>query len=34
MEKEQYIKEIIEMLQNCNDIPLIDLIHELLLKSA
>lgn len=33
MEKEKYIEEIISLLWNCNDIPLIDLIYKLLFKS-
>lgn len=33
MTKEQYIEKINEMLQNCVDLPLIDLIHTLLLES-
>lgn len=33
MTKEQYINEIIELLQACNDIPLLDLIKKLLAKS-
>ena len=33
MTKEEYIKIIIELLEKCNDIPLLDLIHKLLSKS-
>jgi len=33
MTKEQYIQNIIKMLNECNDIPLINLIYKLLLKS-
>ena len=33
MSKEEYISEIVKLLQECNDIPLIDLIHNLLTKS-
>lgn len=31
--KEQYIIEITNLLEQCQDIPLLDLIHNLLLKS-
>ena len=31
--KKQYIAKIVELLENCNDIPLLDLIYKLLLKS-
>lgn len=31
--KEQYIQAIDEMLKECNDIPLLDLIYKLLSKS-
>lgn len=31
--KSQYIKEIIKLLEQCNDISLLDLIHKLLKKS-
>lgn len=31
--KEEYIAKIVVMLKECNDIPLIDMIHRLLLKS-
>lgn len=31
--KEEYIAKIFVMLKDCNDIPLIDMIHRLLLKS-
>lgn len=33
MSKEEYIQKIIEKLNECNDIPLIDLIYRLLCKS-
>ena len=33
MTKEEYIAKIIVMMKECNDIPLIDMIHRLLLKS-
>lgn len=33
MTKEQYIQNIVKMLNECNDIPLINLIYKLLLKS-
>ena len=33
LSKEEYIAKIIVMLKECNDIPLIDMIHRLLLKS-
>lgn len=33
MSKEEYIQKIIVLLQNCNDIPLVDLIYRLLCKS-
>lgn len=33
MSKEAYIQRIIEKLNECNDIPLIDLIYRLLCKS-
>ena len=33
MTKEQYIQQIIELMQECNDIPLLDLIAKLLTKS-
>ena len=32
--KEEYIAKIAVMLKDCNDIPLIDLVHRLLLKSV
>lgn len=32
--KEDYIQRIVELLQNCNDIPLLDLILKLLQKSG
>lgn len=32
--KSQYIKEIIKLLEQCNDISLLDLIHKLLKKSV
>ena len=31
--KEQYLNEIAKLLENCNDLPLLDLIHNLLTKS-
>ena len=31
--KEQYITEIVELLQQCNDVALLDIIKQLLLKS-
>lgn len=34
MSKEEYILKTVVMLKKCNDIPLIDLIYKLLLKSA
>ena len=33
MSKEELVKKIVELLHECNDIPLLDLIHRLLLKS-
>ena len=33
MTKEQYIQNILELMQECNDIPLLDLILKLLTKS-
>ena len=33
MNKEEYIKRISEMIERCNDIPLLDLIYKLLCKS-
>ncbi len=33
LSKDEYIAKIIVMLKECNDIPLIDLIHKLLIKS-
>lgn len=33
MKKEQYIEKIIQLLEQCNDIPLLDLILRLLSKS-
>lgn len=33
MEKEQYIQQIIELLRECNDIPLLDIIWKLLRES-
>lgn len=33
MKKEQYIVKITELMENCNDIPLLDLIFKLLTKS-
>lgn len=33
MNKEQYIQKILELLNECNDIPLLDLIFKLLGKS-
>ena len=34
LSKEEYIAKIIVMLKECNDIPLIDLIYRLLVKSV
>jgi hypothetical protein len=34
MTKEQYIEAIIEVLQNCNDLDLLDLICTIAVKSA
>lgn len=34
MNKEQYIQKILELLNECNDIPLLDLIFKLLGKSV
>lgn len=31
--KEEYVKSIIELVQRCNDIALLDLVHKLLQKS-
>lgn len=31
--KEQYLAEIVKLLEQCNDVSLLDLIHQLLLKS-
>ena len=33
MTKEQYIQKIFDLMQECNDIPLLDLILKLLTKS-
>ncbi len=33
LSKEEYIAKIVVMLRECNDIPLIDLVYRLLLKS-
>lgn len=33
MSKEEYIKKIAELMELCNDMPLLDLIYRLLLKS-
>lgn len=33
-QKERYIKEIIELLEKCNDLDLLDLILQILIKSA
>lgn len=33
MTKEQYIEQITELMEKCNDIPLLDLIFKLLTKS-
>lgn len=33
MSKEEYMEEIHKLLQECNDIPLIDLVHKLLTQS-
>ena len=32
--KEEYIQQIVELLQQCNDISLLDLIHQLLKKHS
>lgn len=32
MTKEQYMKEIIELMKACSDVPLLDLVHKLLTK--
>ncbi len=32
--KEEIVQQIIELLQNCNDIPLLEFIRRLLIKSA
>lgn len=34
MSKDEYILKIVVLLKRCNDIPLIDLVYKLLLKSA
>lgn len=33
-QKERYIEEIIELLEKCNDLDLLELIFQILLKSA
>lgn len=33
-QKEWYIKEIVELLENCNDLDLIELIFQILCQSA
>ena len=33
MNKAEYIQKIAELMERCNDIPLLDLIYKLLLKS-
>lgn len=33
-QKERYIKEIIELLEKCNDLDLLDLIFQLLMKAS
>lgn len=33
-QKERYIKEIIELLEKCNDLDLLELILQILIKSA
>lgn len=33
MNKAEYIKKIAELIERCNDMPLLDLIYRLLLKS-
>ena len=33
MSREEYIKKIAEQMERCNDLPLLDLIYRLLLKS-
>jgi hypothetical protein len=32
--KEQYIKEILELLEKCTDIPTIDLVYQILVKKC
>lgn len=32
--KEQYIKEILELLEKCTDLPTIDLVHQILVKKC
>jgi len=32
--REEYIKEIISLLEKCSDIPTIDLIHQILVKKC
>lgn len=34
MSKDQIIQQIIDLLQNCNDIPLLEFMRRLLIKSA
>lgn len=34
MNKAEYIESIVEMLKQCNDLALIDMIHRLLCKSS
>lgn len=33
MNKAEYVQKIAELMERCNDIPLLDLIYKLLLKS-
>lgn len=32
--KEEYVKEIIALLEKCSDIPTLDLIHQILVKKC
>lgn len=32
--REEYIKEIVKLLENCTDIPTLDLIHQILIKKC
>ena len=34
MDKNTYIQKITELMERCNDLPLLDLIYKLLLKSV